>query len=88
MKTRLLANQTDPSARQQAFYAFLAGKERRSHRTSESCARMLQQFLGRAYSWGADVDGQAKGARSSSRAASANWSAASPSPSTTSSSGQ
>ncbi len=48
MDTKLLANPTDPSAWQQALYAFLAEKERRSgsRRTVESYARMLQQFFG------------------------------------------
>jgi hypothetical protein len=38
MDTKLLANSTDPSARQQALHAFLAEKERRSGswRTVES----------------------------------------------------
>jgi len=47
MDTKLLANPTDPSAWQQALYAFLAEKERRSgsRRTVESYAWMHQQFL-------------------------------------------
>jgi len=50
METKLLANPTDPSAWQQALYAFLAEKERRSgsRRTVESYSRMLQQFFGQA----------------------------------------
>ena len=48
MDTKLLANPTDPTAWQQALYAFLAEKERRSgsRRTVESYSRMLQQFFG------------------------------------------
>src|SRR5487761_2690025 len=48
METHLLANPTDPSAWQQALYAFLAEKERRSgsRRTVESYSRMLQHFFG------------------------------------------
>src|SRR3972149_7032888 len=50
MDTKLLANPTDTSAWQQALYAFLAEKERRSgsRRTVESYSRMLQQFFGQA----------------------------------------
>lgn len=49
METKLLANPTDPSAWQQALYAFLAEKHRRSgsRRTVESYSRMLQHFFGR-----------------------------------------
>jgi integrase/recombinase XerC len=48
METKLLANPTDPSAWQQALYAFLAEKERRSgsRRTAEGYSRMLQHFFG------------------------------------------
>src|SRR5487761_2362348 len=48
METTLLANPTDPSAWQQALYAFLAEKERRSgsRRTVEGYSRMLQHFFG------------------------------------------
>src|SRR5665213_4283479 len=48
METKLLANPTDPSAWQQALYAFLAEKERRSgsRRTVEGYSRMLQHFFG------------------------------------------
>jgi integrase/recombinase XerC len=47
--TRLRAAPTDPSAWQNALYAFLAEKERRSgsRRTVESYSRMLQHFFGR-----------------------------------------
>src|SRR5665647_1247015 len=49
MDTKLLANPTDPTAWQQALYAFLVEKERRSgsRRTVESYSRMLQDFFGR-----------------------------------------
>ena len=49
METKLLANPTDPAAWEQALYAFLAEKERRSgsRRTVESYSRMLQHFFGR-----------------------------------------
>ena len=49
MDTKLLANPTDPTAWQQALYAFLAEKERRtgSRRTVEGYSRMLQHFFGR-----------------------------------------
>jgi site-specific recombinase XerD len=48
METKPLANPTDPSAWQQALYAFLAEKERRSgsQRTVEGYSRMLQRFFG------------------------------------------
>jgi integrase/recombinase XerC len=48
METKLLANPTDPSAWQQALYAVLAEKERRSgsRRTVEGYSRMLQHFFG------------------------------------------
>jgi len=48
METKLLANPTDPTAWQQALYAFLAEKERRSgsRRTVEGYSRMLQHFFG------------------------------------------
>lgn len=47
--TRLIAAPSDPEAWQQALYAFLAEKERRSgsRRTVESYSRMLQHFFGR-----------------------------------------
>jgi hypothetical protein len=50
MDVKLLANPTDPSAWQQALYAFLAEKQRRSgsRRTVESYGRMLQHFFGQA----------------------------------------
>src|SRR5664279_3511700 len=49
METKLLANPTDPTAWQQAMYAFLAEKERRSgsRRTVEGYSRMLEDFFGR-----------------------------------------
>jgi hypothetical protein len=45
---RLFANPMDPTAWQQALYAFLVEKERRSgsRRTVESYSRMRQQFFG------------------------------------------
>jgi len=48
METNLLANPTDPTAWQQALYAFLAEKERRSgsRRTVEGYSRMLNDFFG------------------------------------------
>src|SRR6185437_9513350 len=48
METNLLANPADPTAWQQALYAFLAEKERRSgsRRTVEGYSRMLQHFFG------------------------------------------
>ncbi|MGI8927596.1 MAG: site-specific integrase [Tepidiformaceae bacterium] len=48
--TRLLAPPSDPSAWQNALYAFLPEKERRSglRRTVEGYSRMLQYFFGRA----------------------------------------
>ena len=48
METKLLANPIDPTAWQQALYAFLAEKERRSgsRRTVEGYSRMLQHFFG------------------------------------------
>src|SRR6478672_4983689 len=50
METKLLAAPTDPTAWQQAFYSFLAEKERRSgsRRTVEGYSRMLQHFFGTA----------------------------------------
>ena len=50
METKLLANPTDPTAWQQALYAFLAEKERRSgsRRTVETYSGMLQYFFGQA----------------------------------------
>jgi len=50
METKLLANPTDPTAWQQALYAFLAEKERRSgsRRIVEGYSRMLQHFFGQA----------------------------------------
>jgi len=50
METKLLAAPTDPTAWQNALYAFLAEKERRSgsRRTVEGYSRMLQHFFGRA----------------------------------------
>jgi len=50
METKLLANPTDPTVWQQALYAFLAEKERRSgsRRTVEGYSRMLQHFFGQA----------------------------------------
>ena len=46
---RLLTTSTDPSAWQQALYAFLAEKHRRSgsERTVQSYSRMLQHLFGR-----------------------------------------
>jgi integrase/recombinase XerC len=51
METKLLANSIDPSAWQQALYAFLAEKHRRSGsmRTVQSYSRMLQDFFARAH---------------------------------------
>jgi hypothetical protein len=48
--THLLASPSDPSAWQNALYAFLAEKERRSGslRTVQSYSRMLHDFFGRA----------------------------------------
>ena len=48
--TYALAQPSDPAAWQQALYAFLVEKERRSgsRRTVESYSRMLQDFFGRA----------------------------------------
>ena len=50
METKLLANPTDPTAWQQALYAFLAEKERRSGslRTVQGYSRMLNDFFGRS----------------------------------------
>jgi len=50
METKLLANPADPTAWQQALYAFLAEKERRSgsRRTVEGYSRMLNDFFGRS----------------------------------------
>ena len=49
METNLLANPTDPTAWEQALYAFLAEKERRSGslRTVQGYSRMLNDFFGR-----------------------------------------
>ncbi len=51
METKLLASPADPAAWQQAMYAFLAEKHRRSDslRTVQSYSRMLQDFFGRAH---------------------------------------
>ncbi len=48
METKLLGNPSDSTAWQQALYAFLAEKERRSgsRRTVEGYSRMLQHFFG------------------------------------------
>src|SRR5690349_20935962 len=51
MNTKLLAAPTDPTAWEQAMYAFLAEKHRRSEsrRTVESYSRMLNDFFGRVH---------------------------------------